>query len=147
LIHADTPQELKEWIQIVETNIHWLNENQEYVDPRLTIKQVTLSAEKEGINSLNKKVNALGFLFMLSKKGVIKEYKKHYCVLQENSIYYFNNRTDISPVGDINLRGTTVKRIHNKPNHKYSFEIYTPDGDTYSFYADRYTFIVAMVTQ
>ncbi len=49
MIHADTPHELKEWIQIIETNIHWLNENQELIDPRLSIKQVTLSAEKEGI--------------------------------------------------------------------------------------------------
>lgn len=138
MIHADTAQELKEWVQIIDTNIHWLNENTESVDPRLTVKQVTLSAEKEGICMGNIKINCLkGFLFMLSKKGVMKEYKKHFCVLQESSIYYFNNRTDISPVGDINLRGSSVKRIHNKPNHKYSFDIYTPDGDTYSFYADR----------
>ena len=49
LIHADTLTEMREWTTILETNLHWLNEKREYIDPRLTIKEVTIKPEKEGL--------------------------------------------------------------------------------------------------
>ena len=73
---------------------------------------------------------------MLDRKSVIKEFKKRWFVLQEEYMYFFNNRNDTTPIGSIPLRASTVKRLTGKGAHKNSFELYTPDGNTYTFSAD-----------
>ncbi len=53
LIHADTAGELKEWMSIVETNLSWLKEKQEFSDPRLTVEHVTIQPDKQGMRTIS----------------------------------------------------------------------------------------------
>lgn len=70
----------------------------------------------------------------LNKKGknVFKEFKRRWCVLREDFMYYYLNEGDTTPLGVINLLLCTVKPMEQKGHY---FEVILPSR-SYYFQAD-----------
>eukprot|EP01119_Soliformovum_irregulare_P007033 TRINITY_DN1943_c0_g2_i1.p1 TRINITY_DN1943_c0_g2~~TRINITY_DN1943_c0_g2_i1.p1 ORF type:complete len:515 (-),score=150.09 TRINITY_DN1943_c0_g2_i1:10-1554(-) len=127
--HAEDNVLLQEWVMMIQRNITWLKEHvtEEFVDPRMTVQQVQLAPERQGY--LNKAI----------EKGAGVIYQRRWFVLQQGVIYYFKSTTDSSPMGLIDLKGSSIKIVPKgtvtQPYLKNSFELYTPNR-TYWLYAD-----------
>jgi hypothetical protein len=79
--------------------------------------------------------NAKGsFQGYLNKKGknVFKEFKRRWCILREDFMYYYLNEGDSNPLGVINLLLCTVKPMEQKGHY---FEVILPTR-SYYFQAD-----------
>eukprot|EP01104_Vermistella_antarctica_P017040 TRINITY_DN595_c0_g4_i1.p1 TRINITY_DN595_c0_g4~~TRINITY_DN595_c0_g4_i1.p1 ORF type:complete len:1318 (+),score=282.36 TRINITY_DN595_c0_g4_i1:226-4179(+) len=73
----------------------------------------------------------VGFL-RKSGKNVLKEYKRRYCVLHQDFLYYYKTPQDPEPLGIINLLLCTVKPVASRKGH--FFEVVIPSR-VYSFQA------------
>ncbi|EFA81215.1 hypothetical protein PPL_06054 [Heterostelium album PN500] len=81
-----------------------------------------------------------GYLFKLGVKGVLKLYKKRWCILPENEdvLYYYTSKVELKLCGSIKLREilhTSVsKNSALNSGSTWGFELTTP-GRVYSVYA------------
>jgi len=64
--------------------------------------------------------------FLVKEGGNIKTWKKRWCVLKANSLYYCK-KVNGTELGIIHLANVTLVRLSSRKNKKHCFEIWTPD--------------------
>jgi len=68
--------------------------------------------------------------FLVKEGGNIKTWKKRWCVLKANSLYYCKKQNG-TELGIIHLMNVTLVRVSQRKNKKHCFEIWTPDRTYY----------------
>lgn len=68
--------------------------------------------------------------FLVKEGGNIKTWKKRWCVLKANSLYYCKKQNG-TELGIIHLMNVTLVRLSARKNKKHCFEIWTPDRTYY----------------
>lgn len=68
--------------------------------------------------------------FLVKEGGNIKTWKKRWCVLKANSLYYCKKQNG-TELGIIHLVNVTLVRVSSRKNKKHCFEIWTPERTYY----------------
>lgn len=116
-LKADTPEQMEQWINAVKKYI--LSEKDVF---HFSAVNINNTSSISFISNVEKE----GYLTKSGKNG--RSYKKRWCVLKDNFIYYFKSEKDTNsgaPLGVIPLQDSKVETIETNEKSKYTILIHT----------------------
>jgi len=128
---AEDSSEMFDWMNVLKLSIRFFESD--------LLKSQQLEKLENGMTTLNRKSIFLnkdeivrnGYL-LKKGNGVIKDWRRRWCILYKNALYYYQNEEDILPLGIVEISHCKVLGPLEKGPHQYQFELVTP-GRTFVF--------------